>query len=128
MRASSKFAGQAASALKRVAALRRAAASALAAGGVAEVIATEDQVTAFLAAVKSGAIPAPLRSGLAGLGVGGKDLKRLRAGLLDQSVTSGAGPALIEPLKDSASAAELRLAISQLSKFSKRARRHPIAR
>ena len=128
LRASSKFAGQAASALKRVAALRRAAAAALAAGGVAEVIATEEQVTAFLAAVRSGAIPAPLRSDLARLGVGGKDLKRLRAGLLDQSVTSGAGPALIEPLKDSASAAELRQSISQLSKFSKRARRHPIAR
>ena len=128
LRASSKFAGQAASALKRVSALRRAAASTLAAGGVAEANATEDQVKAFLAAVRSGAIPAPLRSGLAGLGVGGKDLKRLRAGLLDQTVTSGAGPALIEPLTGSASASELRRAISQLSKYSKRARRHPIAR
>ena len=128
LRASSKFAGQSASALKRVSALRRAAASALTAGGVAEVDATEDQVKAFLAAVRSGAIPAPLRTGLAALGVGGKDLKRLRAGLLDQTVTSGAGPALIEPLTGSASASELRKAISQLSKFSKRARRHPIAR
>jgi hypothetical protein len=128
LRASSKFAGQSASALKRVAALRRAAASALAAGGVAEVNATEDQVKAFLAAVRSGAIPAPLRTGLAGLGVGSKDLKRLRAGLLDQTVTSGSGPALIEPLKDSAGARELKRVIAQLSQYSKRARRHPIAR
>ena len=60
--------------------------------------------------------------------MGGKDVKRLRAGLLGQTVTSGAGPALIEPLKDSAGASELRQVISQLSKYSKRARRHPIAR
>ena len=128
LRASSKFAGQAASALKRVPALRKAAATALTAGGVAEVAATEDQVTAFLASVRSGAVPAPLRSALGALGVGSKDLKRLRAGLLDQTVTSGSGPALIEPLKDSAGASELRRVTSQLSKFSKRARRHPIAR
>lgn len=128
LRASSKFAGQAASALKRVLALRRAAATALTAGGVAEVIATEDQVTAFLATVKSGSIPAELRTPLGALGVGSKDLKRLRAGLLHQTVSSGSGPALIEPLKDSAGASDIRLVISQLSKFSKRARRHPIAR
>jgi hypothetical protein len=128
LRASSKFAGQAASALKRVPALRSAAASALTAGGVTEVSATEDQVTAFLAMVKSGSLPADLRSSLAALGVGSKDLKRLRAGLLHQTVSSGAGPALIAPLKDAAGASELRLVISQLSKYSKRARRHPIAR
>lgn len=128
LRASSKFAGQAASALKRVPALRSAAATALTAGGVTEVTATEDQVTAFLAMVKSGAIPAQLRTALGALGVGSKDLKRLRAGLLHQTVSSGSGPALIEPLKDSAGARELRLVISQLSQFSKRARRHPIAR
>ncbi len=128
LRASSKFAGQAASALKRVPALRSAAANALTAGGVTEVVATEDQVTTFLGMVKSGAIPAPLRTGLAALGVGSKDLKRLRAGLLDQSMTSGVGPALIEPLKDAAGASELRRVSAQLSKYSKRARRHPIAR
>jgi hypothetical protein len=111
-----------------VLALRSAAASALTAGGVAEVIATEDQVSAFLAVVKSGALPADLRTALAGLGVGSKDLKRLRAGLLDQSMTSGVGPALIEPLKDSFGARDIKLVASQLSKFSKRARRHPIAR
>ena len=128
LRASSKFAGQAASALKRVPALRSAAARALTAGGVTEVVATEDQVKAFLAKVRSGSIPAELRTALARLGVGSKDLKRLRAGLLDQSVTSGAGPALLEPLKERAGATELKRVTSQLSKFSKRARRHPIAR
>ena len=125
LRASSKFAGKSASALKRVPALRKAAANALAAGGTTEVSATEDQVKTFLGMVRSGAIPADLRSSLARLGVGSKDLKRLRAGLLHQSVTSGAGPALIEPLRD---AGDVKTAISQLSKFAKRARRHPIAR
>ena len=128
LRASSKFAGQAASALKRVPALRSAAASALTAGGVTEVIATEDQVKAFLAMVKSGALPAPLRSALSALGIRSADLKRLRAGLLNQTVTSGAGPALIDPLKDSAAARDIRLVTAQLSKYAKRARRHPIAR
>jgi surface antigen len=128
LRASSKFAGQAASALKRVPALRSAAASALTAGGVTEVTATEDQVTAFLATVKSGALLAPLRSALSALGVRSTDLKRLRAGLLTQTVTSGSGPALLEPLNDSAGARDLRLVTAQLSKYSKRARRHPIAR
>ena len=127
LRASSKFAGQATSALKRVPALRKAAANALTAGGVAEVTASEEQVTALLAMVKSGALPPQLRSALAGLGVGSKDLKRLRAGLLTQTVTSGSGPALIEPLKDSTGASKLKKAISQLSQYSKRARRHPIA-
>ena len=106
-------------------ALRNAAANALTAGGVSEVIATEDQVKAVLAMLKSGTIPADLRSALGALGVGSKDLKRLRAGLLHLSVTSGAGPALIEPLKDST---EVKRVTAQLSKFSKRARRHRIAR
>ena len=128
LRASSKFAGQAASALKRVPALRSAAAAALTAGGVTEVVATEDQVKAFLAKVKSGALPAPLRTALARLGVGSKDLKRLRAGLLRQTVSSGSGPALLEPLKEKAGASDLKRVTAQLSKYSKRARRHPIAR
>jgi len=62
------------------------------------------------------------------LGVGSRDLKRLRAGLLRQTLSSGTGPALIEPLKDSAGATELKRVISQLTQYSKRARRHPIAR
>ena len=128
LRTSSKFAGQAATALKRVPALRNAAANALTAGGVAEVTASEEQVTAFLAMVRSGSLPPQLRTALAGLGVSSKDLRRLRAGLLTQTVTSGSGPALIEPLKDSTGASELKKAISQLSQYSKRARRHPIAR
>jgi hypothetical protein len=128
LRASSKFAAQAASVLKRVLALRTAAANALSAGGVTEVVATEDQVKAFLATVKSSSIPAYLRSSLAALGVGSKDLKRLRAGLLHQTVSSGTGPALIAPLTDPAGTSDIKLVASQLSKYSKRARRHPIAR
>jgi hypothetical protein len=128
LRASSKFAGQAASALKRVPGLRTAAANALTAGGVTEVVATEDQVAAFLATVKSSSIPTYLRPPLAALGVGSKDLKNVRAGLLHQTVSSGVGPVLIAPLQDPSQISDLRLVISQLSKFSKRARRHPIAR
>jgi hypothetical protein len=125
LRASSKFAAEAASALKRVPALRTAAANALTAGGVAEVITTEDQVKALLATLKSSGVPAYLQTPLHALGLGSKDLKHVRAGLLHQTVTSGTGPALIEPLKDSSA---VKQATSQLSKFAKRARRHPIAR
>ena len=128
LRASSKFAGQAASALRRVPALRTAAANALTAGGVAEVTPTEDQVRGFLAIVKSSGIPAYLRPALGALGVTGADLKRVRSGLLDQTVTSGLAPALIAPLKDPEQAKEIKLLISRLSKYSTRARRHPIAR
>ena len=106
LRASSKFAGQAASALKRVPALRSAAANALTAGGVTEVSATEDRShVPWDGQVRCD--PGTAADGLAALGVGSKDLKRLRAGLLDQSMTSGVGPALIEPLKDAAGASEL---------------------
>ncbi len=62
-----------------------ARATALTAGGVTEVTATEDQVTAVLAMIKSGALPADLRTALRALGVSGADLKRLRAGVLTQT-------------------------------------------
>jgi hypothetical protein len=62
------------------------------------------------------------------LGVGGADLRRLRAGVLDQSMTAAVGPVLIAPLQSPERASELRSLISELSKFSKRARKHPIAR
>lgn len=127
LRASAKFAGQAASALRGVPALRTAAARALIAGGVAEVTPTEDQVNAFLATIKASGIPGYLRTPLAGLGVGSKDLARLRAGLLTQTVSTASGPALIAPLKDAALAKDLNRVISELAAFSKRARRHPIA-
>jgi hypothetical protein len=128
LRASAKFAGQSVTALKRIQALRTAAAKALIAGAAPEVFASDSAVAAFIASVKSSGIPTSLRGPMSKLGVGSADLKRLRAGVLDQTVTSASGPVLIAPLQDQARASELKQLISELSKFSARARRHPIAR
>jgi hypothetical protein len=127
LRASATFAAQAATALKTIQALRTAAANALTAGGVAEVIASEAAVTAFLATVATSGIPATLSTPMGKLGVGSADLKNLRARVLDQTVSSGSGPALIAPLTDPARVNALKNLITQMSQFSARARKHPIA-
>jgi hypothetical protein len=127
MRASAKLAGQAASALKRLPTLRTAAANALTAGGTVEVFPSEAQVIAFLATVKSGGIPTYLRTPLGALGVGNADLKRLRANLA-RVTAAGSQAALIAPLKDANRDKSRKLLISELSKFSTRARKHPVAR
>ena len=128
LRASATFAGQAVTALKRIQALRTAAAKALKAGKVPEVWAFDPAVNSFIAAVRSGGIPGSLRTPMGKLGVGSADLKRLRAGVLDQSANSAVGPALIAPLQNPARAKELKSLISELSKYAARARKHPIAR
>ena len=58
----------------------------------------------FIAGVRYGGIPASLRAPMGKLGVGSADLKRLRAGVLDQSATAAVGPVLIAPLLDPAHA------------------------
>ncbi|MGZ4332110.1 MAG: hypothetical protein ACXVFQ_22560 [Solirubrobacteraceae bacterium] len=128
LRASAMFAGQAASALKRIPALRAAAARTLTARGVVEAFASDAEVAAFIARVRSGGIPPSLRPALARLGVTGADLAHLRAGVLGQTVTSASGPVLIAPLTNPARATELRQLTTELSQYSARARRHPIAR
>jgi hypothetical protein len=128
LRASATFAGQAVTALKRIQALRTAAANALTAGKVSEVFAFDVAVTTFFASVRASGIPASLRAPMGKLGVDGADLERLRAGVLDQTVSSAVGPVLIAPLKNPNRAMELKSLISELSKFSVRARKHPIAR
>lgn len=128
MRAAAAFAGQAVTALKGVQALRTAAAKALVSGGVSEVHAFDSGVTAFLASVQARGLPASLSAPMGRLGVGSADLRRLRAGLLDQSMTAAVGPVLIAPLQSRDRARELTSLISELSKFSQRARKHPIAR
>jgi hypothetical protein len=128
LRASATFAGQAVTALKKIQGLRNAAARALKGGKVPEAWAFDPAVNTFVAAVRSGGIPASLRTPMARLGVGSADLKRLRAGVLDQAATSAVGPALIAPLQDPARAKDLRALISELSKYAVRAEKHPIAR
>jgi hypothetical protein len=128
LRAAAKYAGQAAAALKGVPALRTAAANALTAGAVAEVVPTVAQVTAFQATVRSSGIPSTLRTSMGRLGVGASDLKRLRSGVLDQTVVTASNPVLIAPLKDPTWTRDHNRLVSELSKFAKRARRHPIAR
>ncbi|MFL5832010.1 MAG: hypothetical protein ACJ76X_18995 [Solirubrobacteraceae bacterium] len=128
LRASARFAGQAATAFRRVGTLRASAAKTLTSGGVAEVLASDAEVQAFIATVKSHGIPAYLGKPMGKLGVGSTDLQHLRTGVRDQSVTSAAGPVLIAPLQDAGRAKALKSLISELSSFSARARRHPIAR
>jgi hypothetical protein len=127
LRASAMFAGQAVTALKRIPALRTAAAQALSAGAIAEVFASDDEVAAFIARVRSGGIPPSLRPALGRLGVNSADLGHLRTGVLGQTVTSASGPALIAPLTNRARASELKQLIAELSKYSARARNHAIA-
>ncbi len=78
--------------------------------------------------MRSGGLPLSLRTPLGRLGVTHTDLKRLRAGVLHQTVTSATGPVLIAPLTNPARAKELKGLTAELAKFSTRARRHPIAR
>jgi len=91
------------------------------------VIATDAAVTAFIATVRSSGIPAYLSTPMAKLGVGAEDLARLRAGVLERTVTSASGEVLIAPLQNTGRATELKSLIVELSRFSARARRHPIA-
>ena len=119
LRASAMFAGQAASALKRVPALRSTAARTLSARGVAEVFASDAEVAAFIAGVRSGGIPSSLRPALGRLGVAGIDLAHLRTGVLGQTVTSASGPVLIAPLTNPARATELRQLTTELSHYSR---------
>jgi hypothetical protein len=128
LRASAAFAGQAATALKRIPGLRTAAARALKAGKVPEAWAFDPAVNAFIASVRSHGIPASLRAPMGKLGVGSADLKRLREGVLDRAPSPAVGPALIAPLEDSGRTKDLRSLISELSKYAVRARKHPIAR
>jgi hypothetical protein len=128
LRASAEFAGQAATALKKVQGLRTGAAKALKAAKVPEVWAFDPAVNAVMAAVRSGGIPASLRTPMGKLGVGSADLRRLKAGVLGQAVNPAVGPALIAPLTDPGRAKDLKSLISELSKYAVRARKHPIAR
>ena len=127
LRSSAAFAAQAVSALGRVQALRTGAAAALTVAGVSEVLSSDDGVAAFIAAVRSRGLAGALGTPLRKLGVGSADLKRLSAYVLEQHVASAVGPVLIAPLLDPARAADLKSLIAELSKFSTRARRHPIA-
>jgi hypothetical protein len=127
LRSSAAFAAQAVSALGRVQALRTGAAAALTGGGVSEVLSSEAGVAAFIAAVRSRGLARALGTPLRKLGVDSADLKRLSTFVLQQPVASAVGPVLIAPLHDPARAADLKSLITELSKYSTRARRHPIA-
>ncbi len=127
LRSSAAFAAQAASALGRVQDLRTGAAAALTAAGVSEVLSTEDGVAAVFAAVRSRGIARALGAPLGKLGVGSADLKRLSTYTLERSVASAVGPVLIAPLADPSRATDLKSLVAELSKYSTRARRHPIA-
>ena len=116
---------------RRSSAFRRfvpAAARALTAGQVPEVLASDAAVTTFIASVKSHGIPASLRAPMRKLGVDSAGLDRVRTGVLDQPSAAATGAILIAPLQDRTRAKDLDGLITELSKFSTRARKHPIAR
>lgn len=121
--ASASFASQAAKALRRVPALRSAAAAALAAGGTAEVSATLAQVLALQSSVRARGVPSDLAGLLARLGVRGADLARVKQALLSGSA---GGPALIAPLADPAVARSIQGLAAALASYAKSARRAPI--
>ena len=128
--ASARYAEQAAKTLGKVAKLRSAAAAALRAGNVAEVVVTGDQMVAFQRRVRSRGVPADLTALLARLGIRGGGLARVRAGLLDDRIAaiSLGGPALVAPLTSAGENAALHSLIGELNRYASAARRHPIAR
>ncbi len=128
LRASARFAGQAATALKRLPSLRTAAVNALRAGGVAEVFPTEDAVNAFFATTRRSGFPSYLGGPLGRLGVGRADLQRLRAAVLEHSTAPAVDAALLKPLADPDREKLRAQLVRELSAFSRRARRHRLAR
>ncbi len=123
--AAAAFASQAAKALGPLPSLRAAAAAALHAGGVAEVVVSAGDVSVFQSTVRAGGVPSDLAALLKRLGVQGADLSRAKASLLG---SSAGGPALIAPLDDPARTRNLRSLASELKTFSRDARRRPITR
>jgi hypothetical protein len=119
------FAAAAAKALRPVPALRKRALAALRSTGAAEVTVTPDQVLALQAEVRVSGVPQALRDQLRRLGIRGKDLAPVRAGLL---ASSNGGPTLIEPLADPARTRNLLAITTELARYSKSARRSPIQR
>ncbi len=121
--AAAGFAGKASRALRPVPSLRSRALTALQSTGAAEVLASPEDVAAMQAGVRANGVPADLSGQLRRLGVRGKDLAPVKAALL--AAASG-GPALIEPLADSARTNNLKAMATSLAKFSRSARRKPI--
>jgi hypothetical protein len=128
MRASARFAGQAAAALRRLPPLRTAAANALRAGGATEVAASEEAVAALVASVRRSGLPSYLTRPLGRLGASAADIRRLRSEVPKHSVVSASGPILLKPLDDTDRARTRQVLVNELAAFSRRARRHRLAR
>jgi hypothetical protein len=124
--AAGSFASAAAKALRGVPSLRRRAAAALRAAGVAEVNAGVIDVAALQAAVKASGIPADLTGLLRGLGMTGDDLKRARQAFA--ALTPSGGPALIVPLSDPGRNRTITQLAGELAKYARSTRRSPIRR
>jgi hypothetical protein len=122
-RAAARFADNASRRLKRVPALRIAAAVALRTAGVAEVTVTLGQTSQLHDDVILHGIPSDLRAALQRLGVRGGDFGRARTALLG---TPSSGPVLIAPLMDSGRNQNLTALASSFSAFARAPRRQPI--
>ncbi|HMJ96944.1 MAG TPA: hypothetical protein VK486_13895, partial [Thermoleophilaceae bacterium] len=114
-----------AKALRPVPSLRAKAFKALSETGATEVVASPADVAALQADVRASGVPAELRDPLGRLRVRGRDLSTVRAALLQDS--SG-GPVLVAPLGDGVRTRNLEAIAAELARYSKSARRTPIAR
>jgi hypothetical protein len=123
--AAAGFAGAAARALRPVPSLRAKALAALQSTGAVEVVATPADVLALQTDVRAGGVPADLKAALGRLGVRGGNLAGVRDALL---ATSPGGPVLIAPLADPARTQNLKAMRAELARYSRAARRSPLAR
>jgi hypothetical protein len=123
--AAAGFADKAARGLRRMPSLRASAAATLTSTGAAEVTVSAGDVAVLQAAVRSGGVPAELKAALARLGVGGRDLARVKDALLGDSV---GGPVLIAPLADRARTKNIQAMATELAAFARKARHRPIVR
>ena len=121
---------QAAKTLSSIPALRASAVTALRAGGTAEVTITADDVTALQTSMRRSGLPPGLRTQMGRLGVKGADFARARKQMLNLPVSpaSIAGALLIAPLADDKRTKLLATLPSELTRYAKQARSHPIAR
>ncbi len=128
--ASARFADAAVKAPKTEATLRARAAAALKAGGVQEINVPGDAIASLQSSVRSGGMPSALAALLAGVGIKGHDLARVRAWMLQKSIDGAylGGPVLVEPLSDAAQTRSDRHVITELQAYARHARRHPLVR
>ncbi|MFL5832016.1 MAG: hypothetical protein ACJ76X_19025 [Solirubrobacteraceae bacterium] len=122
IRAASRFAGRGATALKRLPAMRLAAARTLRGTRTREVTVTADQVARLQADIRTHGLSAPLRGELKRLGVGRPGLELAIQGILSTAPSEVAGGVLIAPLADHRRNQVINTLASDLSSYARATR------